>query len=57
MHPCVYLLSYTSTDTTFLSKATVYFSHMHLSSKAKIALDECLPIGIEPQLSGQESDT
>ena len=50
-HPCVSWLSHISTDATFLSKATDYFSHMHHRLETKNHWRESLP---QP---GHESDS
>ena len=48
MHMCFLAFSHTSTNTTFLSKATNYFSHMLLQKwEAKICRKGSLPSGIE----------
>ena len=49
MHLCISWLSY---NTTFLSKATQYFSHMLQRQEAKSCQQESLPhLGIKPTTS------
>ena len=47
-HLCVSWLSRTSTDATFLSKATDYFSHLHQRWEAKIYQKVALQLDIKP---------
>ena len=54
---CVSWLSYTSTNTTFLTKATDYFSHMLLQRRKYAGKKVCLNWGSNSQPPGHEFDT